>query len=519
MARKTAKTTRKTAAAKKAKGQQAQKAPQADAGDAREIIDMNQAMEILKTTRPTFSRWLRAGKVKGFKVGRQWRFYRDDVERFMKGEEPQFELTADLTPLVETLAKRLRELGAGTSPPADASEVQYAVDLMVQLAGALRASDIHLAPHFKEGGSTIAVLRYRVDGVLQPTAEIDIRLLRPLVEEWKKRAACNVQERLKPQDGRTLAEIGETGKKLDLRVCFLPTNLGESLTARILDSDAIRLTLDQIDYSARDKEKLREWLHAPWGTVIVTGPTGSGKTTALYSCINELAKPELKIVSIEDPIEFYLPWVVQTQIRPSAGVTFPVALRAVLRSDPDVVLFGEIRDLESLTISQQCTLAGHLVLTTIHADEATRALMRLVEMGSEPFLVGDATKLIVAQRLVRILCRHCSKECEPSENDLRLAERLARTGGVDWTALKKEFRAPVGCPKCGNSGYRGRNVIAEALEVTPEIQDALKRSASVDELRTIAVGQGMVTMAAHGVQRAAGGSTSLDEVIRVLAVR
>jgi len=519
MARKKAKATRKKATAKKSKGPRGRTAAQAEVDDSREVIDMNQAMEILKTTRPTFSRWLRAGKIKGFKVGRQWRFYRDDVERFMKGEEPQFELTADLTPLIKALSKRVRELGAKVPSAADASEVQYAVDLMIQLAWVLRASDIHLAPHFQEGGATLAILRYRVDGVLQPTAEIDIRLLRPLVEEWKKRAACNVQERLKPQDGRVLVEIGEKGKKLDLRVCFLPANLGESLTVRILDSDAIRLTLDQIDYSERDKEKLREWLRAPWGTVIVTGPTGSGKTTALYSCVNEIATPELKIVSIEDPVEFYLPWVVQTQIRPSAGVTFPVALRAVLRSDPDVVLFGEIRDLESLTISQQCALTGHLVLTTIHADEATRALMRLVEMGSEPFLVGDATKLIVAQRLVRILCRHCSKEHEPSENDLRLAERLARTGGVDWTALKKEFRAPVGCQKCGNSGYRGRNVIAEALEVTPELQDALKRGASVDELRTIAIGQGMVTMAAHGVQRAAGGFTSLDEVIRVLAVR
>jgi type II secretory ATPase GspE/PulE/Tfp pilus assembly ATPase PilB-like protein len=277
--------------------------------------------------------------------------------------------------------------------------------------------------------------------------------------------------------------------------------------------------LGQIDYSPRDKQKLRDWLHAPWGIIIVSGPTGSGKTTALYACIRELAKPEQKVMSIENPIEFFLPWVVQMEIRPAAGVTFPVALRSVLRSDPDVVMVGEIRDLETLTISQQCALTGHLVLTTMHADEAARTLRRMVEMGGEPFVVGDATKLVVAQRLVRKLCPQCSKEQQPPEDLLRQAEQLASHGGLDWGALRKEFRSPVGCPKCNNSGYRGRNVIAEALEVTHAIREAVKRGASVDELRTIAVGEGMRTMAAHGIQRAAEGYTAMEEVLRVLAVR
>jgi type IV pilus assembly protein PilB len=239
----------------------------------------------------------------------------------------------------------------------------------------------------------------------------------------------------------------------------------------------------------------------------------------LYACIHELAKPELKVISIENPIEFFLPWVVQMEIRPAAGVTFPVALRAVLRSDPDVVMVGEIRDLETLVVSQQCALTGHLVLTTMHADEAARALRRMIEMGCEPFVVGDATKLVVAQRLVRRLCPHCSKEQQPPDDLLRQAEQLASHGGLDWAALEKEFRSPVGCAKCNSSGYRGRNVIAEALEVTHAIREALKRGASADELRTIAIGEGMKTMAAHGIQRAAEGYTTLEEVLRVLAVR
>ena len=493
--------------------------PPADQRD-REVIDFNEAIVMLQTTRPTFYRWMREGKLKGFKVGRKWRFYRDDIERFMRGQEPEFELPADINPLIENLRTRVEELGAQDVAPSDAAPVQHAVSLMIRLAGAIRASDIHLSPHVDEGSlQGVAVLRYRVDGVLQVAAEIDIRLLSPIVEQWKKLAACNVNEKLKPQDGRILVEFNDNQKRLDLRVCFLAANLGEAVTVRILDRDAISLTLENIHYSPRDKKILSERLAAPWGVVLVTGPTGSGKTTALYACVNQVAKPEVKVMSIEDPVEFHLPWVVQTQLRPAAGVTYPVALRSVLRSDPDVVLVGELRDRDSLLIAQQCALTGHLVLTSMHADEAALALVRMVEMGSEPFLVGDATKLVVAQRLVRLLCPHCAKPQKPPAEMLGEAKQLAAAGGLEWSSLKREFRKPVGCPKCTKSGYRGRNVVAEALEVTPEIRAALRQGASVEEIRSIAIEQGMVPLPADGVRRAGEGYTSLEEALRVVAIR
>jgi len=219
---------------------------------------------------------------------------------------------------------------------------------------------------------------------------------------------------------------------------------------------------------------------------------------------------------VEDPIEYLFPWMVQTQVNERDGVTFARSVRAILRSDPDVIMIGELRNGEAVHLAEASALTGHLVMTTLHADEAAGALVRMVEMGSPPFVAADATKLIISQRLVRVLCRDCSRRETPSPEHLDRAEKLARSGGLDWDAIAKDFRKPVGCGKCRNLGYRGRTVIAEMLEVTPEIGAALRRGASVDQLRTIAVGQGMTTMAADGVRRAATGLTSLHEVMRVL---
>jgi len=493
------------------------KAPKAPAR-AGELLDMAQAIELLKTSRPTFYRWLREGKIKGMKVGRQWRFYREDVERFLRGQEPRVDLPADLSPLIESLRRRVEALGAKDVAPPDASDVTRAVSLMIRLGVAMGASDLHIEPHPREGaGGAVAVLRCRIDGVLHPVAEFDIRLLPAIDERWKAMAACDVHEKVRPQDGRILVRLNDTGKPIDLRVSFLWAQLGPSLTARVLDPEVIpALTLDSLGYSPRDREKLLRWLAAPWGTILLTGPTGIGKTTTLYACLTHLASPERKLMTIEDPIEYFLPGVVQVPVRERGGVTFAVALRSFLRSAPNVIMVGEVRDFETLQIAHQAALTGHLVLTTLHADEAARALKRMVEMGSDPFVVADSTRLIIAQRLVRKLCPECSVEAQPPAGHLEQAASLARAGGLDWAAQPKAFRAPRGCALCHQTGFRGREVIAEALEVTPEIGAALRRGASVDELRTIAVGQGMTTMAADGLRRAAEGATSLEEVLRVL---
>ncbi len=483
-----------------------------------EVISMDEAIALLKTTRPTFYRWLRAGKIRGMKAGRQWRFYKSEIDRFLKGEEPRVELPVSIGPLVDELVERAADMGVkGVSAPINAT-VNTAVDLIIEIGVELQASDIHIEPFStKAGGETVGMVRYRIDGVLQPVVEFDLRLIPALIERLKSLAACDVREKLVPQDGRVLIERND--RNLDLRVCFTGPMMGESATIRVLDSSAVMLDLERIPYAPHDRERLLKGIHSPWGLVLVTGPTGCGKTTALYSCLNELSGPGVKTMSLEDPVEYLLPWVTQIGVKGVHGRTFAHGARAVLRSDPDVIMIGEIRDRETMVVCQQAALTGHLVLTTLHTDEAASALQRMVEIGSEPFVVADSTRLITAQRLVRKLCPHCSKSEEPSSEALSRAAELARTGGLGWETLKPDFRGPVGCAKCGKTGFRGRTIIAEVMEMTPEIGRAVRREAGVDEIRAVAVSQGMTTMAADGIRRAAAGQLKLAEVLQVLGMR
>ncbi len=480
-------------------------------GRAGELLDTGRAIRLLKTTRPTFYRWLRTGRIKGMKVGRQWRFRREDIDRFLKGQEPAVELPTDIAPLIRTLADRLEQVGGKDPSGPDAGPVTRAAAMAVALALKMRASDIHFDPY----ESSVA-LRIRVDGVLHQIAEFDIRLMPAVAEQFKRMAACDVAERRLPQDGRIVVEIDAT--PLDLRVCFLPALTGEAVTIRLLRRDDALISLDRIDYAPAERERLLRALANPWGMIVVAGPTGCGKTTVLYACLRRLVRPAVKVVSVEDPVEYLIPGVVQVPLRRQAGLTFARALRAVLRSDPDVILVAEIRSAEDLSVCQQAALTGHLVLTTLHTDKAPETLTRMVDIGSAPFLVGDATRFVSAQRLVRCLCKACSAAATPSADALARAQELARAGGLNWGGLERAFRKPVGCGACGRTGYRGRTLIVEMIEVTPEIAQALRAGAPADELRRIAIEQGMTTMAADGIRRAAGGQTSLDEVFRVLSV-
>ena len=488
-------------------------------GPGKSLLTMPEAIELLKTTRPTFYRWVRAGRIKARKVGRQWRFQQEDLDRFIRGDAPSIELPVSIAPLILALREKIRKLGARArlqDMPEPASPVEEAVQLMIAAASAMKSDCILVAAHFAEGKSN-GVVRYRIDGVLALAATFDARLLPAIVGEWKRMASCDVHEKGKPQDGRILIKTG--GKTLDLRINFLPASLGESITARILVASALTLELGRIGYAPHDLKKFRRTLKSSAGLILVTGPTGTGKTTTLYCCLNELSGPGTNILSVEDPVEYLLPWVTQVAVNPAAGQTFAYFLRAVLRSDPDVILIGEIRDRETLTIAQQIALTGHLALTTLHADEAASALKRMTDIGGNPFLVGDATKLVVAQRLIRKLCPHCSTSGTPAARDMDRAGKLAQNGGLKWPAPNQHFKKPVGCNQCNDTGYTGRTVIAEMLEVTPEIAKALREDAPVETLRSIAVSQGMTTMAADGIRRAANGETSLSEVFRTLGLR
>jgi len=485
------------------------------------LIDMAEAIKILKTSRPTFYRWVRTGKIKGMKVGRQWRFYREDIERFVKGEAPRIELPVGMDPLLDTLRKKLRGSGAQVPGLRDLNEVQQAVRLMIALGVAANASDIHISPHVEaKGPGTVGVLRYRIDGVLREVAAIDARLLPAIMEEWKRLSGCNTQEKEKVQESRIRIgadELGisENGDAIDVRVSFVPSVLGECLTARIIDTSAASLDIIKNAYAPHDRELLLRALKNPWGVILIAGPTGCGKTTTLYSCLNEIRRPEIKVMTVEDPVMCLLPDVVQIQVNPLAAVTFPSAVRACLKADPDVLLVGEIRELETLSLIHTTALTGHLVLSTLHTNEAAKALTRMVDIGADPLAIADATKLIMSQRLVRLVCPYCSGEESPSAEQLAIAAEAARSGGFDLSSMPHNFRKAVGCDKCTETGYRGRTVISETLEVTPEIGKALSNNASVDELRTIAIEQGMITMTANGIMRAASGETTLDEVRRV----
>ncbi len=494
-----------------------------EGGDARGLVDMNEAIRLLKTTRATFYRWLRSGKIRGMKVGRQWRFYREEDERFLKGEEPRIELAADITPLIEELSERLEGLGVNIEMGGDVPAVRQAVVLMVLLGRARRASDIHVTSHVVSGKSEpVTTLRYRIDGLLYEETTIDNRLLPAVVEEWKRMAGCDVGEKSKSQDGRIIMNAAEfTGAEeedlVDVRVNFLPASLGESVTARLLDSKGISFVLDQIPFSPSDRERIDRGLRNPWGLILTTGPTGSGKTTTMYSCLMELAHPGVKIVTVEDPVEYNLPWATQVSVNADKGVSYGSTLRAILRTAPDIIMVGEIRDLETLEVAQRAGLTGYLVFSQLHTSNTADTLLRMVYVGSDPFMIVESTKLIIAQRLVRRLCPDCSKPDSPDANRLDLVADAARRGGLSWESLDRHFRKAVGCAKCGETGYRGRTVVAETMEMSGEIERALRSGASADEMQTIAVGQGMTTMAADGVRRAAAGETSLDEVMRVCA--
>jgi len=488
----------------------------------REIIDMNEAIALLATTQPTFYRWLRTGKIKGMKVGRQWRFYRDDIERFLTGEAPPLVLPAAIAPFIESLSERLKAVHAAIPPKEDANEIRHANLLMIALGATTDASDIHITSHMTaDSAQPVTVVRYRVDFHLHEVARLDTRLLPLVVEDWKRMAGCDVRETQAPQVGRIIMDwVKLSGAKktgnVDLLASFVPTALGESLTVRILVSASRAFSLDRIGYSAGVRDRISRALKMPFGVILCTGPTGCGKTTALYSCISELAQPDTKIMTVEDPVEYFLPWATQIAIKEAAGVTFQRAFRAIMRSDPDVIMVGEIRTAEILTMCQMAATTGHLVLSALHMSEAVGALRRMLDMCADAFLVADSTRLILAQRLVRKLCTSCSVASPPDGDALDRAARLALKGGLNWHSTTPTWKKAVGCDKCSLTGYKGLMVCAEALEVTPEIKSALRNGATDDELLAIAVGQGMATMAADGIHRAAAGETTLDEVLRVL---
>ena len=369
------------------------------------------------------------------------------------------------------------------------------------------ASDVHFEPQ-----EDALLVRFRVDGVLHEVQRIPKRMMPGVLTRLKVLAKLDIAERRKPQDGRISLNAAAAGRTLDVRVATLPTVEGESIVMRLLDKSKKAPTLQELGMSDEMRSALEELVRKPTGALLVTGPTGSGKSTTLYAALTEINRPEINIITVEDPVEYRLGGVNQVQINQKAGLTFATALRSILRSDPDVVMVGEIRDGETAKISIEAALTGHLVLSTLHTNDAPQALTRLGEMGVEPFLIGAAVSAVLAQRLARKLCTHCCEMYQPTVDEL-IKARVSREVAAASDGMV--FYRKKGCPRCNQSGYKGRIGVYQLLTMSEQLESLAVTKASREDIERAAIGEGMRTLWDDGLAKVAAGLTSIEELARV----
>jgi type IV pilus assembly protein PilB len=383
----------------------------------------------------------------------------------------------------------------------DDAPVVKLVNQIVAQAVERGASDIHLAPDGHE-----MRVRFRVDGVLADITTVPRRMAAGVVSRIKIMAELNIAEKRLPQDGRVGLVV--EGRHIDLRVVTLPSVHGEGIVLRVLDKASIVVELDKLGMADPERERFEHACRETHGAVLVTGPTGSGKSTTLYAALKMLNTPEKNIITVEDPVEYEMSGLTQVQVAPKVGLTFALGLRTMVRADPDVIMVGEIRDRETAQIAVESALTGHLVLSTLHTNDAPSAITRLIEMGIEPFLVASALECVVAQRLARMLCPNCKRR-------VILPARVLQESGYK-ALVDLEAYEPVGCRRCGGSGYRGRIGLYEVMNITPEIQALALERKPADEIQAVAVQQGMVRLRDDGLQKVRQGRTSVAEVARVV---
>lgn len=379
------------------------------------------------------------------------------------------------------------------------------VNMLITQAVQNRASDVHVEPQERD-----LRIRYRIDGVLHEVMRPAKSIQAGVLSRLKIMGEMDIAERRIPQDGRVSLNVG--GQAIDLRIASLPTVFGEKIVMRVLDKSSVLLKLEDLGFLESNFLRYQKAYTRPYGMILVTGPTGSGKSTTLYATLNILNKEDRNIITVEDPVEYRLPGVNQVQVNPKAGLTFASALRSILRADPDIVLIGEIRDRETAQIAIEAALTGHLVLSTLHTNDAPSAITRLIEMGVEPFLVTSAMDAVLAQRLCRRLCERCKEPYDPTREAL-LENRFPIGEDEDAPML---YRA-VGCSHCSKTGYRGRMALHEVMPASEEIERlAVERRAS-DEIRKVAIDQGMIELWNDGMAKVRMGRTSIEEIQRVVA--
>ena len=429
---------------------------------------------------------------------------RDDltqaIDRYCRSDNEMEDLQSSFD---ETEAEKEDLSKVGDIVDDDAPIVRF-VNLLITQAIQDRASDIHIEPT-----ETDVLVRYRIDGVLKEVQRSPKQIQGGIISRVKILSDIDIAERRRPQDGRM--SVTYIGRKIDLRVATLPTVWGEKVVMRILDNTTARLDLEDLGFLERNKAVYEESYTKPYGMMLVTGPTGSGKSTTLYATLNAIARPEINVITVEDPVEYRLAGINQVQVNPKAGVTFAGALRSILRCDPDVVLVGEIRDHETAQIAIEAALTGHLVLSTLHTNDAPSAITRLIEMGIEPFLVGSAIDCVVAQRLARRLCEKCKEPYVPSEVEVVAA-------GFPWVPgeeLPLLYR-PGGCTACSNTGYHGRLALHEVMAVDEDIERHAVAHSSSSDIAETARAHGMVPLRSDGLVKVVAGLTSIEEILRVV---
>jgi len=444
----------------------------------------------------------------------------DDPSKVFQLDELRFVLNIELMPVMastsslkkainnfyrggveETEASLAADTG-GIDGDADDAPIIRLVSTMIASALKARASDIHIEPQ----ESRIRV-RFRVDGVLRETGTHPIQLQGPLLSRLKIMAGMNIAEKRKPQDGRIGVKV--LGRDLDIRASVLPSNHGESMVMRLLDKETALVSLDALGFFEEDYQRFRRIIKKPNGIFLVTGPTGSGKTTTLYAALKELNKSDVKLITAEDPVEYHMPGINQVQVKHQIGLDFSRILRAMLRQAPDIILVGEIRDKETAEIAIQAALTGHLVFSTLHTNDAPSALARLIDMGVKPFLVSSSVQAVMAQRLIRTLCDHCKQPCEPDASD------LAAIGLSGAQVEGKTLYEPAGCSKCENSGYYGRIGIFELMELDWQIRDMTFKMTPTLNIRNQAIRSGLMTpLLKDGIRKVLDGKTTIREVLK-----
>jgi len=426
---------------------------------------------------------------------------RQAIDRYHRADGELSDLTSAIEE--ETSTTDVVMAGDNDSTEDDAPIVRF-VNLLISQGIQDKASDIHIEPGERE-----VHVRYRIDGVLHQMQSAPKAIQNGVISRLKIMSEIDIAERRKPQDGRMSVTHG--GRKIDLRVATLPTVWGEKVVMRILDTSSTTVSMDNLALLPRNFAAYKSSYTKPYGMILVTGPTGSGKSTTLYTTLGAVARPEINVITVEDPVEYRMPGINQVQVNAKAGLTFASALRSILRSDPDVVLIGEIRDHETAQIAIEASLTGHLVLSTLHTNDAPSAITRLTEMDIEPFLVGSALDCVVAQRLARRLCDRCK---QPYQHD---PEQLAALRfAFDPNRPPPTLYRPVGCQNCSNTGYRGRIGLHEVMMVTEQIERLAVTRASSAEIAKVAMQQGLIPLRWDGWAKVQMGLTSVEEIMRVV---